>query len=217
VSLAARTQFLLMLAALVWSGIAPHDRTVWLMESSLVIVGGGAMALLWRRFAWTPLALALTTLYALILCVGAHYTYALTPLGEWMRTAFGLQRNHYDRIGHMFQGVITPILARELLLRWTGLKPGRALFWVAVSIALAIAALHELVEWRVAVLAAPPDAGLVYLGGQGDVWDAQWDMAMALCGALLTLPLLGPLHDRQLARMRGAGTASARRDMPAPS
>ena len=216
-SRAARTQFLLMCAALVWSGTAPHDRTVWVMEASPVIIGAGVMALLWRRFAWTPLALALTTLFALILCVGAHFTYTLVPLGEWMRGIFGLQRNPYDRLSHAFQGVITAILARELLLRCTGLRPGRALFWVLVSIALAIAAAHELIEWRVAVLVAPPDAGVHYLGGQGDVWDAQWDMAMALCGALLALLLLGRLHDRQLARTRGPGAAAVRRGEPASS
>lgn len=219
-SAAARAQLLLMLAVLLWSGIAPHDRTVWLMESSVVIVGGGALALTWRRFPWTPLALALVTLFALILCVGAHYTYSLVPAGQWARQAFGWERNPFDRLSHCVQGVMTAILVRELLLRRTALRPGWAVFGLSLSVALAIAALHELVEWRAAVLATRPAEGLAYLGGQGDVWDAQWDMAQALLGALAALALLGGLHDRQLARLPKSpadpGTSAARRDMPAP-
>lgn len=227
-SVRVQAQFLMMLAVLIWSGIGPHDRLVWLMEVTPVVVGASVMALAWRRFAWTPLALTLTTVFALILCVGAHYTYTLVPLGESMRAALGLERNPYDRLSHVFQGVITAILARELLLRCTGLRPGKALFWTVVCIALAIAAVHELVEWRAAVLAAPPEAGLLYLGGQGDVWDAQWDMAMALGGALLALVVFARLHDRQLPTLAGvtssrgagsgsgAGTLPGRRDMPAP-
>jgi putative membrane protein len=200
VSAAARTQFLLVLAALVGSGLAPYDRLVWAMEASPVILGMGLMALRWRRFPWTPLALALATLFALILCLGAHSTYTRAPLGEWLRTALELQRNPYDRIAHCAQGMTTGLLARELLLRCTGLRPGRALYWVSVSIAVAIAAAHELVEWRAALIAAP-EAGLAYLGGQGDVWDAQADLALALCGALVALRLFGRVHERQLSAL----------------
>ena len=189
-----------LLAVLVWSGVAPRDRQVWVLETLPVIVGGGAMALCWRRFPWTPLALGLTALFGLILCVGGHWTYAEVPLGNWARDAFGLSRNHYDRVGHFFQGVIPALLARELLLRRTPLPRGKALFWVCCSIALAISATYELFEWWTTLVAAP-EQGAAFMGSQGDEWDAQWDMALALLGSIVVQLAAGRLHDRQLGRL----------------
>jgi putative membrane protein len=197
---AARLQFVAVLAVLVWSGVAPFARDVWLLETFPAVLGLGVMVLLWRRFPWTPLAVTLSCAFGVVLCVGGHYTYAHVPLGEWARTAFDLSRNHYDRLGHVMQGVIPAVLARELLLRSTGLRQGKALFWVCVSIALAISAVYEILEWWTAVLAAP-EAGIAFLGSQGDVWDAQWDMFLALGGALVVQLALGRLHDRQLAAL----------------
>jgi putative membrane protein len=189
---------LLVVVVLVWSRVGCAIPHVWLMETVPVMVGGGAMLLGWRRFPWTPLAVLLVTLFSVVLCVGGHWTYAHVPLGEWLREAFDLQRNHYDRIGHFLQGVVPALMARELLLRCTPLRPGKALFWIVASIALAISATYELLEWWTALLAAP-DAGAAFLGSQGDEWDAQWDMALAGGGALLVQLLFGRLHDRQLA------------------
>lgn len=191
---------LLVIATLAWSRVGCADPTVWLLEVSPVLVGGGALLLRWRAFPWTPLAVLLVTLFSLVLCVGGHWTYAHVPLGEWLREAFDLQRNHYDRIGHFLQGVVPALLARELLLRCTPLRPGKALFWLVASVALAVSATYELIEWWTTLLAAP-EAGHAFLGSQGDAWDAQWDMALALGGALLVQLLGGRLHDRQLARL----------------
>ena len=196
----ARICFLLGLLALIVSGIAPVDRKVWVMETVPAAVGGAWIALRWRHFPWTSLSVALMTFFAFILCVGGHWTYSLVPFGDWIRDHFGWERNPWDRIGHVFQGVVPAIMGRELLLRCTGLRRGKALFWTCVCIALAISALYELTEWWT-VLVAAPDQGIAFLGVQGDVWDAQQDMFMALCGALTSVLVLARLQDRQIARL----------------
>jgi len=193
-------ELLLVAALFVWAGIAPYQRVVWAMETLPVVLGVAILAWRWRAFPWTGLATALMTLFAILLCVGGHYTYALTPPGEWLRETLQLQRNPYDRIGHFLQGVVPGLMARELLLRCTPLRPGKALFWVVASIALAFSALYELTEWWTAMLAAPEE-GIAYLGAQGDIWDAQWDMTCALAGVLLVQMLFDRLHDRQVAEL----------------
>jgi len=181
------------------SGIGPVDRKVWFMETVPVMVGGAWIVLRWRAFPWTPMSVTLMTWFSFILFVGGHWTYSLVPAGIWVRDALGWQRNPWDRFGHFWQGVIPAMLGRELLLRCTGLRAGKALFWCSVCIALAISAFYELTEWWTVQVSAP-EQGLAFLGVQGDVWDAQQDMFMALCGALTSLLLLARWQDRQLAR-----------------
>ena len=193
--------FLLAAAAavLVWSGILPRDRATWLMEIAPVLVAAPILILTHRRFPLTPLLYVLIAFHAAILCVGGHYTYAEVPAGFWFRDLLGLSRNHYDRLGHLFQGLVPALVARELLLRHTPLRPGGWLFTLATSVALAVSALYELGEWLAAVvLGQGADA---FLGTQGDPWDTQWDMFMALVGALLAQLLLARLQDAQLARL----------------
>lgn len=186
-------------AVLVWSGILPRDRGTWLMEVVPVLVVVPILAATHRRFPLSPLLYLLIALHAAILCVGGHYTYAEVPAGFWFRDLLGLSRNHYDRLGHLFQGLVPALVARELLLRRTPLRPGGWLFTLATSVALAVSALYELGEWLAAViLGQGADA---FLGTQGDPWDTQWDMFMALLGALLAQLLLARLQDRQLARL----------------
>lgn len=191
---------LLVLAVFVWSGIAPADRTVWLMEVSPVILGVGALALCWKRFPFTPISAWWVAVFAAVICIGGHYTYAEVPFGFWLRDALGLERNPYDRIGHLLQGVVPALLAREMLLRCTDLRRGKALFWTCVSVAVAISAMYEILEWWSA-LVFDPEAGTAFLGSQGDEWDAQWDMALALAGAIAALLLFARRHDRQLAAL----------------
>jgi putative membrane protein len=143
--------------------------------------------------------------HACVLMLGGHYTYARVPLGEWMREAFGLARNHYDRIGHFMQGAVPAIAARELLLRHTDLRRGGWLFTVVTAVALAISALYELIEWGAAVaLGAGADE---FLATQGDPWDTQKDMLMAWIGAMVAQGLLAGRHDRELATLERADTA----------
>jgi len=194
---------------LAWSGFAPKDRAVWLMEVFPAIAGGVALALTYRRWQMTPLTYTVIFLFSLILMVGGKYTYAEVPLGFWVRDLFHLQRNHFDRLGHFFQGVVPALMTREMLLRCTPLRPGKALFWLSASVALAISASYELIEWQAAIWTAP-EQGEAFLGTQGDVWDTQKDMAMALVGSIVSQFALGKLQDRQLAALPVRQTPSQR-------
>ncbi len=142
---------------------------------------------------------ALLFVHGLILILGGHYTYAMVPLGEWMREAFGFARNHYDRIGHFAQGFVPAILAREILLRTSPLRPGKWLFTIVVAICLAFSAFYELIEWWTALIGG--HGAEAFLGTQGDIWDTQNDMFQALLGAITAQLLLARVHDRQLARL----------------
>jgi putative membrane protein len=189
----------LVAAVFFWSAIGPRDRFTWFLEVLPVLAGVPLLAVTCRRFPLTSLSYVLIAAHAVILMVGGHYTYAEVPLFNWIRDAFGLARNHYDRLGHFAQGFVPAILSREILLRRTPLRRGGWLFAIVTSICLAISALYELFEWRVAV--ATGTAANAFLGTQGDVWDTQKDMAMCLVGAVSALLILGRAHDRALSRL----------------
>lgn len=192
--------FGITIAALIAAGIDPHDRVTFFLETFPVILALPLLYFTRHRFPLTPLLYRLTFVHALILILGGHYTYAEVPLGNWVKEALDLERNHYDRLGHLAQGFIPAILAREILLRTSPLRPGRWLFFIVTAICLGFSAFYELIEWWAAVLGgAEADA---FLATQGDVWDTQWDMFLALLGCLASQLLLSSLHDRQLARLR---------------
>jgi putative membrane protein len=179
------------------SGVGPKDRATWWMEVAPVLI---AVPILWatrRRFPLTPLLYGLVAVHACVLSLGGHYTYAEVPLGFWVRDALGLARNHYDRVGHLMQGFVPALVAREVLLRTSPLRPGRWLFTLVTAMALAISAVYEFVEWWAAVLLG--QGADAFLGTQGDPWDTQWDMFLAFTGALLAQALLARVQDRQLA------------------
>ena len=184
-------------ACLIWSGIAPNGRFNWLMETLPAMVGGLLLLVTYRRFRFTTVVYVVAWIFALILMVGGHYTYAEVPIGNWVRDAFHLSRNHFDRMGHFFQGVIPAMFARELLVRTSPLRPGKWLFFLCICVAVAISAGYELFEWRYAVTFGGQQAD-DFLGSQGDKWDAQSDMLMALIGSVTSLLLLGWLQDRQM-------------------
>jgi putative membrane protein len=186
----------LAVVALVVSGIGPHERGTWLLEVAPVLIGVPLLLVTGQRFALTPLTYRLIFLHALILMLGGHYTYARVPLGFWLQDLLDLSRNHYDRLGHLAQGFIPAILAREVLLRTSPLKPGRWLFALVTSVCLAFSAFYELIEWWAAAIGG--EGAESFLGTQGDVWDTQWDMFLALCGALTAQLSLATIHDRQL-------------------
>ena len=192
-----RTWLLLTLVVLVWSGIAPKDRFTWFLEVAPVLIAVPLLLLTRRSFPLTPLPYGLLTLFGVILMIGGHYTYAEMPLFNWLRDSYGLSRNHYDRLGHIMQGFVPAIVTREILLRTSPLKPGKWLFFLTVTVCLAISAFYEMIEWWVAV--GSGDEAVAFLATQGDVWDTQWDMFLALSGALTSQLLLGRRHDRQLA------------------
>ncbi|SCE99814.1 DUF2238 domain-containing protein [Micromonospora mirobrigensis] len=186
----------LVLVALVLSGIDPYDRLTWLLETVWVIVGVPLVLVTWRRFPLTTLLCCLLTVHALILIAGGHWTYARTPLGDWVRDALDLSRNPYDRLGHFAQGFVPAILVREILVRRSPLRGSRWLAPLTVCACLAFSAFFEMIEWWAAL--AGGSAADDFLATQGDVWDTQWDMFLALVGATTSLALLRRWHDRQL-------------------
>lgn len=185
-------------AVFIWSGIGPRDRFVWFLEVAPVLIAVAILVPTYQRFRFTTLVYTLIVIHSIILMVGGHYTYAEVPLFHWIRDAFGLSRNHYDRVGHFAQGFIPAMVAREVLLRASPLQPGKWLFAIVVSICLAASAFYELIEWWVAE--ATGEAAHAFLGTQGDVWDTQKDMTMCLIGSVVAQLLLSRWHDRQLAR-----------------
>ena len=192
-----------VLLFLLLSAIDPvADRYTWFLETLPVMIGLVLLALTWRRFPLTLLLCRLLALHAVILIIGGFYTYAEVPLFNWLQEVLELSRNHYDRVGHFVQGFVPAILAREILLRRSPLQPGRWLFFIVVSICLAFSAFYELIEWWVALLSQ--QAAEAFLGTQGDHWDTQNDMFLALIGAILAQLLLSSLHDRQLQRLETA-------------
>jgi putative membrane protein len=187
--------------ALMASALAPYDRATWWMEVAPVLIVAPLLVATHRRFPLTTLLQVLIAAHALVLIVGGSWTYARVPVGFWLQDVLALDRNPYDRIGHFMQGFVPAIAARELLLRHRVLRPGGWLFFLVVCVCLAISALYELVEWGAAV--ALGQGAEAFLGTQGDPWDTQGDMAMALLGALAAQLLLGGWHGRQLARLGG--------------
>ncbi|TVO68053.1 DUF2238 domain-containing protein [Denitromonas ohlonensis] len=190
----------IVLVALAVSGISPHDRLTWWMEVAPVLMALPLLMATHRRYPLTRLVLALIAVHALILILGATYTYARVPLGFWLQDVFDFARNPYDRIGHFAQGFVPAMVARELLLRLQVLRRPRWLFFLVCCICLAISATYELIEWLAAVVMGGQAED--FLGTQGDPWDTQSDMALALLGAVFAQMLLGRRHDRWLARLR---------------
>jgi putative membrane protein len=187
-----------MVVLLVWSGIHPHDRFTWWLEVAPIFIGVPALILLYPRLRLTPLVYTLIWIHCGILMLGGHYTYAQVPLGFWMERWFGFTRNHYDRIGHLAQGFIPAMLAREIFIRRSPLAGSRWLPFMVICFCLAFSAFYELVEFWTAL--AEGSAATDFLGTQGDPWDTQWDMVLALIGAIVSLVVLSRVQDRQLAR-----------------
>lgn len=182
---------------LIWSGITPHDRLTWALEVSPAVIGAVVLAATRRSFPLTPLVYVLILAHCIILMVGGRYTYALVPAGEWLQEWLGSARNDYDKLGHLAQGFVPAMVAREILVRKAVVPDSRWRNFFIVCFCLAFSAFYELIEWWVALLS--DEAADAFLGTQGYVWDTQSDMLWALSGAVLALVLLGRWHDRQLA------------------
>jgi putative membrane protein len=182
---------------LVWSGWQPYDRFTWWLEIFPGLAGLIVLGATYRRFRFTTLCYTLIALHVCLLCVGGHYTYARVPLFDWLREIFHWHRNHYDRLGHFAQGLVPAVIARELFVRLKVLNRTRWMPFLIVCVCLAISAFYELIEWWTALLSG--DAAVSFLATQGDVWDTQEDMLMALIGAICALVFLRSWQDRQIA------------------
>ncbi len=190
----------IVIVALIASGIAPTDRLTWLMEVAPVLIALPLMIITRRSYPLTLLLTVLIAIHALVLIGGGAYTYAHVPFGFWLQDVLGTLRNPYDKIGHFMQGFVPAMVAREILLRGDFVRGRRMLGFLCVCVAMAISACYELIEWAAAV--ALGQGADEFLGTQGDVWDTQSDMFMALIGASTALLLLARWHDRQLAALR---------------
>ncbi|MEN6391614.1 MAG: DUF2238 domain-containing protein [Syntrophomonas sp.] len=189
----------IVLGVLTWSGIGPHDRFTWFLEVAPVLIGMLVIFITYKKFPLSNLLYVLIAIHMIILMIGGHYTYAEVPLFNWLRDAFDLSRNHYDRVGHFAQGFIPALVAREILLRLSPLQRGKLLSFIIVCICLAISAAYELIEFGMSV--ATGTAADAFLGSQGDVWDSQKDMLMCLIGAITALFTIPRFHDRSLQKL----------------
>jgi putative membrane protein len=186
-------------AALIWSAVRPHDYFTWFLEVLPAILGFAILAATRKQFPFTTLAYTLILVHAIILMVGGHYTYAEVPLFDWIANVMGSSRNNYDKVGHLAQGFVPAIIAREIIIRNRIVNDRIWCSFFVISVCLAISAFYELIEWWVAV--ATGDSAEAFLGTQGYVWDTQSDMALALLGAVLAIVLLGRWHSGQIERL----------------
>ena len=189
----------IVVAALVASGISPHDRLTWVMEVVPVFIALPILVATRDRFPLSHLLYALIAIHCLVLILGGAYTYARVPLGFWMQDLFGLARNPYDRVGHFMQGLVPALVAREILLRGGYVNTRRMAGFLSVCVALSVSACYELIEWWSAV--ALGQGADEFLGTQGDPWDTQWDMFMALIGATTAMLALARAHDASMQRI----------------
>ena len=183
----------------IWSAIGPHDRFTWWLEVAPVLVTLPILAFTYKRFRLTDLLYVLIGIHAIILMVGGHYTYALVPLFDDIRDWLGQSRNSYDGVGHLAQGFIPAIAARELLVRTSDLQRGKWMVTIIILSCLGISAIYEVIEWIAGALSG--EGAEAFLGTQGDPWDTQKDMALAGVGAALALLTLSKLHDRFLGKI----------------
>ncbi|CAN5386670.1 DUF2238 domain-containing protein [soil metagenome] len=189
---------LLLATALVfaWSAWRPYDRLTWWLETTPGILGAAILIATYSKFRFTTLVYTLIALHIMLLCVGGHYTYARVPLFNWIQPFFGWHRNHFDRLGHFMQGFVPALIARELFIRLRIVPASGWRFAIVLLICMGISALYELLEWAAALISS--EAASAFLGGQGDVWDTQADMFMALIGATCALLCMSIWQNRQI-------------------
>ena len=191
----------LFYSVLLWSAINPKEYLTWFLEVFPALLGFMILLFTYKRFPLTPLTYILILLHSIILMIGGHYTYAHVPFFDSLAEIFDWSRNNYDKVGHLAQGFIPAIIARELLLRKTPLTSDIWLHFIIISICLALSALYEILEWIVAIIIGQ-DAE-AFLGTQGYIWDTQSDMGFAFLGASLALLSLSRIHNKQLKEFYG--------------
>ena len=186
-------------SVLIWSGISPKDYPTWVLEVFPALIAIAVLFFTRNSFPLTTLTYTLILVHCVILMVGGHYTYAEVPIGEFFRDVFDGSRNNYDKLGHLAQGFVPVIVAREIVIRKNVFSSKAWMNFFIVSMCLGISAFYELLEWWVALSSG--EAADAFLGTQGYVWDTQSDMGLALVGAIAALVLLSGMHDRQLSGM----------------
>ena len=195
-----KTHILLLMVAIIvfiWSAIKPQTYSDWILEVSPAVVAIIIAIAAYNKFRLTTLSYFIICILAILTFIGGHYTYSKVPVFNWLKDHFDLQRNHYDRFGHFLKGM-SVIIIREILLKLTPLTKGKWLCFISISIVLASSAFYEIIEWAFTKIAHGGKTAKDFLGTQGDIWDAQWDMTLELIGAILAYLLLAKLHNRLL-------------------
>ena len=183
-------------AVFIWSAINPKDYFTWFLEVTPAMIALLILVFTYNKFRFTPLVYALILIHCIILMVGGHYTYAQVPAFDLIKEFFNQDRNNYDKLGHIAQGFIPAIIAREIIIRKNIISIESWRNFFIVCFCLALSAFYELVEWWVAVFTG--EGANDFLGTQGYIWDTQSDMAWALFGSVLALLLIRKYHNKQL-------------------
>lgn len=193
---------LVVIAVCIWSLFKPASYLSWTLEATPAIIVLIIALSTYKKFRLTTLSYVIIVIMAILMFVGGHYTYSKVPLFNWIKDTFDFKRNHYDRFGHFIKGMFS-IVIREILLRKTRLTKGTWLFWIVTSISLAISAMYEIIEWISFMIGKGGKTAKNFLGNQGDIWDAQWDMVLTLAGTIIALLFLSKLHNRLLRKELG--------------
>jgi len=187
------------LLVLAWSAYKPHDYFTWVLEVTPALIAFTALLVTRKRFPLTPFLYCLITLHAIVLMIGAKYTYAKVPAFEILKEWGVFERNNYDKVGHFMQGFVPAIAIREVLLRLKVVAKKEWLPFVIVSICLAFSVVYEFIEWFGAVIGG--EATTDFLGTQGYIWDTQSDMLLCGIGAIFALVLLTKVHDHSIKKI----------------
>jgi putative membrane protein len=190
---------ILWLAALwVITAIEPYNRHDWLLENLLVFLYAGLLVVTYRRFVFTNLSYLLFGLFISLHLLGAYYTYSEVPFGFWLQDTFNFTRNHYDRIVHFSYGLLNAYPFRDIFMRAAGVRRSWSYFMPVVGV-LSFSGFYELLE-AAAALVVSPELGDVYLGTQGDIWDAEKDTFLAFSGAIIAMSILWLYNKRSKTR-----------------
>lgn len=190
---------MLFFAALIISVIKPKSYLIWILEAFPIAIGVSILIFTYKKFRFTTFVYILILIQIILILIGAHYTYGEVPIFNWLKKAYGLKRNYYDRFTHFIQGFIYAFIIRELLIRKLKLKKGIIVSILVVCICLSTSAFYELTEWGIALIAG--ERANAFLGFQGDIWDTQWDMFWALIGSIISVSSFYKVHDRYIDRV----------------
>ncbi len=172
---------------LIISSLGARDFVTWALEIFPVVIGSLVLLYSNRKFSLPFYVMIWIFIHGLVLMIGGHYTYAEVPFGFWLKDIFHFERNPYDRIGHLFQGFVPALIAKEVLFRQVKIHSKKWIIFLSIAICLSVSVTYELVEWAAALILN--QGAEAFLGTQGDAWDTQWDMFMALVGAILALSI----------------------------
>lgn len=186
----------------IWSLINPEEGyLVLLLEGLPSILVLLFLISRYNRFQFTTVSYVIISTLVILTFIGGHYSYSKVPLFTWIKDYFDLQRNHYDRFGHFLKGLMVIVII-EVLIRKTPLLRSKTTSFIALCITLAIGAFYEIIEWASTKIGKEGKATKDFLGMQGDIWDAQWDMALLLVGSILSLFVFRKLLYKGLEKMK---------------